>query len=600
MAEEFRTKHPPDLKSCMQCLHAILNLPPPSSSYIVVETNYHLGTLIYKYTYDTQIAQTYLEKAYEQSQAPELMQIRLQVVAQLVDIYLTQNQRTSAKQLLTRAINETTTSGGGHLNLYWHYRFLLKLSHLNLEDCEFANANNQLSIGAQTAGATNDSFTRILFLLSKGMVLMIARKYPNSIIQQPQHAQQANPETQLRETMTTASNLIEAWPGESPKKEALKVYFLVLQVCHHLNKGHNKSAKPILRLLQQSIHNLINDPNDNSTLEEIYNISQNMCDNFSWMSREHMSALVSLISVLHSMQSGFLDKAQGYAEKALMQIERLKQQSSEPDHLVETIHILLLEHMSMCHLVMGSRVLAIRQTCQAMELCYRPKLKIRHRGVIRTLLGFYAMSMSMIEEAETHFSRVMNDNDSGTELRVMAMLNLALCYLQDDTKRFERRHDVEVLLSRLNPEQLDSLSYCLKAAAYYVYGLKAFCDERFNDAKRNLRETLKMANGEDLNRVTSCSLVLLGVIFNNSELPRDSLNMVSPAMKLAKKIPDIHAQRWASSVLKDIYARDVNSQHHIEAANMYAEFTSKLNEDRQQAAALPQHNYVRWDDFGWN
>lgn len=31
--------------------------------------------------------------------------------------------------------------------------------------------------------------------------------------------------------------------------------------------------------------------------------------------------------------------------------------------------------------------------------------------------------------------------------------------------------------------------------------------------RRYLRETLKMANSEDLNRLTSCSLVLLGHIF---------------------------------------------------------------------------------------
>lgn len=596
LAEEFRTKQPPDLKSCMQCLHAILNLPV--SPYVIAKTNYHLGSLIHKYTFDANIAQTYLEKAYEQSQTPDLTYIRLQVVALLVDIYLGQNQRTSAKQLLTRAINETTTSGGGHYNLYWHYRFLLKLSHLNLEDGEFANANNQLSIGAQTAGATNDSFTRILFLLSKSMVLMIARKYPNSIMQQPQHLQQVRPEQQLVDTMATAGNLLEAWQGDPSRKEALKVFFLVLQVCHHLNKGHNKSAKPCLKLLQQSIQNLtsVSGP-DTLAIEETNFISPNMSENFNWMPREHMCVLVYLISVLHSMQAGFLDKAQKYTEKALMQIERLRAQSAQADHLLESFHILLLEHMSMCHLVMGSRVSAIKQSVQAIQLCYRgnPKLRIRHRGIVRTILGFYAMSMSMIEDAENHFTRVINDRDVGTELRGMAMLNLALCYLQDDTRRFVRRHDVEVLLAGLNLE--DSSSYCLKAAAYYVHGLKAFCDEKFNDAKRNLRETLKMANGEDLNRVTSCSLVLLGKIFNNSELPRESLNMVSPAMKLAGKIPDIHVQLWASSVLKDIYARDINSQHHIEATNMHDDFSNRLNEDKLQSAALPEHSYVRWADW---
>lgn len=598
LAEEFRAKSPPDLKSCMQCLLAILNLPV--SPHIIAKTNYHLGSLIHKYTFDTSLAQTYLERAYEQTQAPELTLIRLQVVALLVDIYLSQDQRQLAKQLLSRAINNTTTSGGGHFNLYWHYRFLLKLSHLNLEDGDFATANNLLSIGAQTAGATNDSFTRILFLLSKGMVLMIARKYPNSIVHQPQHMQQTSPEQQLVDTLATAGNLLEAWQCDSSQRESLKVFFLVLQVCHHLNKGHNKSAKPCLKLLQQSIQNLTNvSGQDAVSVEETNFISPNMSENFMWMPKEHMCVLVYLISVLHSMQAGFLDKANKYTEKALTQIERLRTQPHEPNTLLDSFHIILLEHMSMCHLVMGSRVTAIKQIVQAMRLCYQgsAKLRIKHRGVIRTLLGFYAMSMSLMEDAENHFDRVMNDNYVGTELRVMAMLNLALCYLQDDTRRFEKRHDVEVLLSRLNPEQLNSLSYCLKAAAYYVYGLKAFCDERFNDAKRNLRETLKMANGEDLNRVTSCSLVLLGKIFNNSGLPSGSLNMVQPAMKLAGKIPDIHVQSWASSVLKDIYAREVNSHHYIDASNMHASFTTQLNEDKNQSLLLEEHRYVQWTDW---
>lgn len=31
---------------------------------------------------------------------------------------------------------------------------------------------------------------------------------------------------------------------------------------------------------------------------------------------------------------------------------------------------------------------------------------------------------------------------------------------------------------------------------------------------------------------------------------KESLNMVTPAMKLAGKIPDVHVQLWASSLLK--------------------------------------------------
>ena len=31
---------------------------------------------------------------------------------------------------------------------------------------------------------------------------------------------------------------------------------------------------------------------------------------------------------------------------------------------------------------------------------------------------------------------------------------------------------------------------------------------------------------------------------------KESLNMVTPAMQLASKIPDVHVQLWASSILK--------------------------------------------------
>ena len=68
--------------------------------------------------------------------------------------------------------------------------------------------------------------------------------------------------------------------------------------------------------------------------------------------------------------------------------------------------------------------------------------------------------------------------------------------------------------------------------------------------RRYLRETLKMANTEDLNRLTSCSLVLLGHIFLSLGNSRESMNMVTPAMQLASKIPDVHVQLWATAILK--------------------------------------------------
>ena len=90
----------------------------------------------------------------------------------------------------------------------------------------------------------------------------------------------------------------------------------------------------------------------------------------------------------------------------------------------------------------------------------------------------------------------------------------------------------------------------MKAAAYYIHGLQSFFSSQYGESKRYLRETLKMANAEDLNRLTSCSLVLLGHIFLSLGNGKESMNMVTPAMQLAAKIPDVHVQLWASAILK--------------------------------------------------
>ena len=47
-------------------------------------------------------------------------------------------------------------------------------------------------------------------------------------------------------------------------------------------------------------------------------------DMYIWMPKEHMCVLVYLVTVLHSMQSGYMEKAQKYTEKALMQIDKLR------------------------------------------------------------------------------------------------------------------------------------------------------------------------------------------------------------------------------------------------------------------------------------
>jgi len=57
-------------------------------------------------------------------------------------------------------------------------------------------------------------------------------------------------------------------------------------------------------------------------------------DMFIWMPKEHLYVLVYLVTVMHSMQGGYMDKAQKYTDKAFTQIEKLK--SEFKNHIINT------------------------------------------------------------------------------------------------------------------------------------------------------------------------------------------------------------------------------------------------------------------------
>ena len=200
------------------------------------------------------------------------------------------------------------------------------------------------------------------------------------------------------------------------------------------------------------------------------------------------------------------------------------------------------------------------------------------------------MSMGQVAEAEQQLTRVLRSPGISVDLRILASLNLAIVYL-----RVGRERELSDLLATLNPDGLASQSQSLKAAAFYVMGLNAFLKARFADAKRFLRETLKIANSEDLNRLTSCSLVLLGHIFYSLGSHRESMNMVTPAKQLASKIPDIQIELWATALLADLFRDEGNVVRMNESSAAHQLFQQQLLQDQCSAAAQPEHEYIHWD-----
>lgn len=200
---------------------------------------------------------------------------------------------------------------------------------------------------------------------------------------------------------------------------------------------------------------------------------------FMWLPKEQLYVLVYLVTVSHSMMSGYMDKAQKYTEKALTQIENLKDTEYNP--ILSTFKIILLEHIVMCRLIMGNRELAITEIAIARDVCLalpnRSLLK-RHSAQLHCLLGLYSMSITLFDSAEKQFLTCISEAAEG-DLKLFAHLNLAIIYL-----RTKRETELKAILDGVSTENSASYnSQALMGAFYYVQGLNSFHKSSFHEAK---------------------------------------------------------------------------------------------------------------------
>ncbi|XP_029814489.1 MAU2 chromatid cohesion factor homolog [Manacus vitellinus] len=457
-----------------------------------------------------------LEKAWLISQQiPQFEDVKFEAASLLSELYCQENSVDTAKPLLRKAIQISQQTP------YWHCRLLFQLAQLHTLEKDLVSACDLLGVGAEYARVVGSEYTRALFLLSKGMLLLMERKL-----------QEVHP------LLTLCGQIVENWQGNPIQKESLRVFFLVLQVTHYLDAGQVKSVKPCLKQLQQCIQTI-------STLHDDEILPSNPADLFHWLPKEHMCVLVYLVTVMHSMQAGYLEKAQKYTDKALMQLEKLKMLDCSP--ILSSFQVILLEHIIMCRLVTGHKATALQEISQVCQLCQQsPRLFSNHAAQLHTLLGLYCISVNCMDNAEAQFTTALRLT-THQELWAFIVTNLASVYIREGN----RHQELYSLLERINPDHnFPVSSHCLRAAAFYIRGLFSFFQGRYNEAKRFLRETLKMSNAEDLNRLTACSLVLLGHIFYVLGNHRESNNMVVPAMQLASKIPDMSVQLWSSALLR--------------------------------------------------
>ncbi|XP_055694674.1 MAU2 chromatid cohesion factor homolog [Lutzomyia longipalpis] len=566
LAEYFRTSNPPEIRKSIQCLQALNSLHPPQK--VEARTNLQIGQLLMAHTSNYDLARFHLEQAWTLAEnIVAFDDVKFVTASLLAQLYQQQEDVSSlpkSNKVLRKAIELSQS------NFYWHSRLLLQLAQLHASNKQFILATELLSVGIDVSEEYNAVFMKILFMLSKAMILIVVRRT-----------------NEVTTILSLAGAIIETQLHNLHQKEYIKVFFLVLQVCYYLVIGQVKTVKPYLKLLQQSIQIIMapNFPSDEGVAS-----CGNTTENIMWLPKEQLYVLVYLVTVSHSMMAGYMDKAQKYTEKALSQIDKLKQAKKQP--ILYVFQIILMENIIMCRLVMGNKFIAIQEIAFARDICLQSpnsQLVVTHLAQLHCLLGLYSMSISLFEHAERQFISCI-DETHDRELKLFANLNLAIVYL-----RTKREQQLGLILEAISVESAHSLhNQALLGSFYYIQGLNSFYKSNFHDAKRFLRETLKMANSEDLNRLTACTLVLLSHVFLSIGNSKESMNMVTPAMQVASKIPDIHVQLWGSAILKDLHRMSRDTILESEAYNNHLAFSQTLLADHYKCTKSSEHNLINW------
>lgn len=454
-------------------------------------------------------------------------------------------------------------------NIYWNSKLLFQIAKIHFDDKEYSLASELLSLGVESAEENSAPYLKTQFLLNRAMILIVERK-----------------SNDVNALLNQAGTCLETI--QNPHlKEYSRVFHLILQVSNSLQIGMVKSVKEILKQLQRIIQTIINSnwPQD----EQIF--GQHPTESFCWLTKEQLFVLVYILTVSQSMISGFLEKSQKYSEKALTQIEKLKSQESNKA-ILPLFQVILLEHIAMCRLIMGNRSLAIREISAAKDLCLaspNKSLLKSHSAQLHCLLGLYAMSNNIFDRAELQFLSAVQDTNH-RELKLFANLNLAIVYMRtgDEMK-------LKNLLNHIAAEYTPNFSnQALLGSYYWVQGLHAFFNGSFHEAKRFLRESLKMGNAEDLNRLTSCSLVLLSQVFLSIGNSKEAQNMVIPALQLASKIPDVSVQQWGSQIQMQLYKLIGDATNEREAYMQQQQYSQVLVADHFECTKMREHALLDW------
>nr|CDS31826.1 hypothetical protein HmN_000059700 [Hymenolepis microstoma] len=632
LAEFFRKSSPPNIRLAIHCLKAILVYKLPVN--FEARTHLQLGKLLFMYSKNDDLIKHHLDKARVLSahlRAPDDL-IKFEAADLLADFFERKGKRYEA----TCILNDTLRFSPD--NPYWHCRLLLKRAQACVADRDINSACELLARGSEFAQSRESEYTRGLFLLSKCMLLLASRQLP-----------------EVTNTLTVANRLIENLNGTNYQREALRLFYLINHVSLFLLAGRAKSALPILRQLQQSIQYFasMEEMNVQNTKEVdrfqwmpreyiiiliyLITVMQYMqsgslqraqhaaekaftrIDNLSDFDTNPLLTVFKLSLLEHTIMCrlvmGKNTKAvEGvglacricHVNPALMHRRRpqlhtligLYAMSMNCMNQAEKQFNLALRYMAESQAGGGSggssgssRVPGPTPSSSAPHTSssVAPSTSTAGAGNL-TIPGGIEGANSIVEGPTTDFASTLSGGPRDF-LSVLICLNLALVYIRKGDIRSCESIVKEVFTSGL---QVLEGCYCLRAAAAYVRGFQAFIEGNFPEAKANLRETIRLSQEEELNRLSTSAFITLGQIQLNERNIQEANTLITKAIMVAKKLPDIGVQLWATTLLKDLANIRQMPEEERHWFAEHDQFSQAIINEHMQANNSPEHSLINW------
>lgn len=272
--------------------------------------------------------------------------------------------------------------------------------------------------------------------------------------------------------------------------ETLKIFFLVLQVAYFTQCGQAKSVKNTLKSLQTYVKNLAARLCDDLQENQLM-ISQDPCENFFWLHKDHFGILTFLLTIINYMQTGCFEKADKLVEKCLSNVQILKSKEinlkntssfssvyTNSVHVTKILHFLLLESQIRSKLTAGSKTKALKCVHEALLLCNNDHKMLKYFSAqLHCLLGLYSLSVNNKESAANHLNiclKSTNDRD----LWIYSALNLALCYIENPNK-----NQFMSILDNVVNDKFHSNNTALNSFSSFFKALKSFMNNHLPQAQ---------------------------------------------------------------------------------------------------------------------